>query len=438
MIGDLRRDRFGADVLVLWEGSRGSRKVGEWVELIELCEDHTVRIAVTTDERMYDPANARDRKTLLDNATDAEYESAKISARAKRAQAANAAAGRPNGQVPYGYRRRYDEVTRELVAQEPLEAEAAVVRELFERVAAGHSIRSITRDFEARGVRNRSGVPFKPVVLRNMAINEAYRGKRAHTPRSVKMSLQERRRLATVTDAIWPALVPERTWLAVRRILDDPERKAVRYARGQHAFTMIIRCDACSGPLAVTYRKTSKGHPLPAQYFCRDHGCVRIDKAPVDEIVEAAIIGYLSRPDHVDQLTAADGNDEALATVRLEVAELRAELDELADQLGRGKLSAMVVARAEPQILERLRTAERREKELATPSALRGLIEPGDDVAERWDAAPIPAKRRIARLLLTPDVLGELRIARSPTRGHKVPAIDRLVWNTNDDRLQPA
>ena len=433
LVEDLRRDRFGAGVLVLWEGSRGSRRVGEWVELIELCEDRSVRIAVTEDERIYDPANARDRKSLLENATDAEYESAKISARAKRAQAANAAQGRPNGQVPFGYRRRYDEVTRELVAQEPVEAEAKVVLELFDRVAAGHSFRSISKDFEARGIRSRSGMVFKPVVLRAMTRRDAYRGKRAHTPGSLMMGNVERRGKATVTDAIWPGIVPERTWLAVQRILEDPARQVTRPARARHLFSMIVRCDPCGGPLAVTYRKL-RGKVAPAQYFCRDKGCVRVDKAEVDEIAEAAILGYLSRPDNVAQLTADDGNDEALDAARLEVAQLRAELDDMADQLGRGKLSATVVARAEPQILERLRTAERHAQDLATPSALRGLIEPGDDVAQRWHAAPLPAKRRVARMLLAPDVVGELRITRTPTPGpHKAPAIDRIVWATTND-----
>src|SRR6266567_5443082 len=64
LLADLGRGRFGADVLVLWESPRGSRKVGEWVTLIELCE--TARIHVTTNGRTYDPANARDRRSMLE------------------------------------------------------------------------------------------------------------------------------------------------------------------------------------------------------------------------------------------------------------------------------------------------------------------------------------------------------------------------------------
>lgn len=105
LVSDLGRDRFDADVLVLWESSRGNRKVGEWVTLIELCEERSVRIHVTTHNRTYDPANARDHRSLLEDAVDSEYESAKISERARRAALADAADGKPHGPVPYGYRR---------------------------------------------------------------------------------------------------------------------------------------------------------------------------------------------------------------------------------------------------------------------------------------------------------------------------------------------
>jgi DNA invertase Pin-like site-specific DNA recombinase len=103
LIDDLKEGRFGAEELWLWESSRGSRKVGEWVELIELCELRAVKIYVTTHDRLYDPANPRDRRSLLEDAVDSEYESAKISLRARRAQAAAAAEGRPNGRrTPVG------------------------------------------------------------------------------------------------------------------------------------------------------------------------------------------------------------------------------------------------------------------------------------------------------------------------------------------------
>jgi site-specific DNA recombinase len=422
LIADLAADRFGANVLVLWESSRGSRKVGEWVELIDLAESKHVNIAVTTHARVYDPGNPRDRRSLLEDAVDSEYESAKISSRAKRATAANAAAGRPHGPVAYGYRRTYDPQTGRLATQEIEPAEAVIVRKLFDRVTKGHSLKAIARDFEARGVRSRSGKLFSAPTLRAMLERPLYVGLRAHAPGT--MSRQERRRTATLVDATWPAIVPRATWLAVQRILSDPGRKTSRPGRAKHLLSMIAVCDVCSGPLVVTYRR--RGH---GEYQCQRRSCVRIDKAELDALAETAIIGYLSRPDHVERLVQVD-DGEQLHQVRDEIAQIRAELDDLADRVGCGEVSATLAARAEPAILERLRAAEAREADLSTPSELRGLISPGKDVARRWEAAPMSTKRTVARMLLVPEVLGELRVNRSPTPGRRAPAEDRVRWRS--------
>ncbi|MGZ4603133.1 MAG: recombinase family protein, partial [Kineosporiaceae bacterium] len=121
LLADLGAGRFAADELWLWEPSRGSRKVSEWAALVELCEAAGVAVYVASHGRAYDPSNHRDRRALFEDAVDSEYESGKISHRVSRAMVANAAAGKPHGRTPFGYVRRYDPVTRRLVAQEPKE-----------------------------------------------------------------------------------------------------------------------------------------------------------------------------------------------------------------------------------------------------------------------------------------------------------------------------
>jgi site-specific DNA recombinase len=420
LVADLKADRFGADLLHMWESSRGSRRVGEWVTLIELCEERGVRIPVTTHARIYDPANPRDRRSLLEDAVDSEYESAKLSTRAKRATAANAADGKPHGRIPFGYRRRYDPATRRLVAQEPEPSEAPVVVELFERLAAGHSLRGIAADFEARGIRSRSGIVFSSQALRSLAIRPLYAGQRSHAPG--KMTQQERLRRSTLTDAQWPALVERSTFLAVQRRLSDPARKTTRGGGAKHLLSMIARCDVCGGPLAATYRRGTR------EYGCRDRGHVRIDADGLDAAAAEEIVRYLSRPDQVAELVADDGDDEALAAVRDQQAAIEAERDDLADQLGRGEISAQLAARAERTIMARLADVQRQADELATPSALRGLIDPAGDVRVEWQEAPIAAKREVVRLLAVPGKRGQLRVRPSPSPGHRVPVDERIVW----------
>jgi DNA invertase Pin-like site-specific DNA recombinase len=428
LLADLEKGRFGADELCLWESSRGSRKVGEWVTLIELCEQQKVYIHVTTHTRTYDPANGRDRRSLLEDALDSEFEASKISARAKRAAAANASAGRPHGRAPYGFRRRYDPVTRRLVAQEPDAVEAPVVRELFDRVKAGHSLRSIALDFERRGIRTRSGKVFSPQHLRVLATTAAYAGLRVHDSQGRGAgrghSPQPGTPGVSVVKGTWEPLVSEATYRAVQRLLNDPKRVTTRPGRAVHLLSGIAVCDKCGGPIFATFRYEV------ASYQCRK-GCIRIQKADIEELAEGVILRYLARPDVHDALRKAEADSDALQAVRDELAAARGRLAELADAAAGGTISVATVARAEPQILATIATLERREAELATPSALHGFITPGEDVARRWQAAPMSARREVARLLLTPEMIGELRVTPRPAGwpgGRHVPAYDRVVW----------
>jgi hypothetical protein len=56
---------------------------------------------------------------------------------------------------------------------------------------------------------------------------------------------------------------------------------------------------------------------------------------------------------------------------------------------------------------------------------------PGDDIAHRWAAAPISARREVARLVLSPELLGELRVTRSLSPGHRIDVADRVTWRTS-------
>jgi site-specific DNA recombinase len=121
-------------------------------------------------------------------------------------------------------------------------------------------------------------------------------------------------------------------------------------------------------------------------------------------------------------------DDGRLEAARTEHARVLAERDDLYDQLGRGGLSAEAGARAEPAILARLAAAAATLQTLETPPVLRGLLEPGADVAQRWDDSPVSTRREVLRALFVPDLMGEMRIVRSPVTGRAAPVGDRVEW----------
>lgn len=414
---DLRSGEVFArgDVLRLWESSRGSRKQAEWATFLDLCQERGVKIYVTSHERVYDLDNPRDRRTLDEDGTDAAYESAKNSLRILRDVASNAAKGNPHGAAQYGYRHVYSSDTGEFLRREVREDEAVNIRELFTRLAKRQSLRSIAKDWDARGIRTRSGIPFTPEHLRSLALTAAYVGLRVHNP-GVRNSKARLGGSGLVYQAAWPALVKADVFYTVLEFLTDPARTTgynSKPGRAVHFLTGIGHCDVCGGRLSVRKEKRN-GRGAPETYRCFEKGCIRVVKKTLDDYVEDLILTALESDEIYTALAPHDADTDAeLAKVRGELAELHTRHRELASAVATGKLSALLASHAEPEILEDIRKAQAREQELSTPRVLEGLITPGADVRVRWNDAQLSTKREVARLLLSPAVLGELRIVRA-------------------------
>lgn len=430
LLADLDADTFGAQILMLWESSRGSRKVSEWLSLIELCEDRGVQIHVTSDSKTYDPANPRDRRSLLEDAIDSEYESAKVSKRTKRNTASLAAEGRPHGKIPFGYQRVYSDKTGRLEQQIPNPEEAEIIRRLFDQLYKGVSLNAIERDFAARGFLRRQRhdkegkplprTPFSAEHLRDLALTRTYIGERVHDPKRRSGHLSP---AAKMSKGIWPALVSRKKFLAVERMLNAPERKTTRGGRAVHLLSLIAKCDVCEGWL------NTRSHPRKAGeqvYCCRDKGHVTVPYDDLNAVAEEQIIEYLTSADNLIKLTQTD--DDELEHARTMVAEIEGELRSLALRVGRGELSVDLATLAEPGIQTRLKEARSREARLSTPAELAGYLEPGEDVRMAWRRMPVAAKRVVARKLFSSKYLGELRVIRGPGRGVVVPVQSRVVW----------
>lgn len=430
LTADLAADRFGAQVLALWEVARGGRREGDWVGLVELCERRSVQIWISTHGRLYDPANPRDRRSLLEDAIDAAYESAKTSGRVRRAAAANAVQGKPHGRVNFGFRREYDPRTGRLLAQVPDETTAPLVREVFGRFLAGEPLRRIAMDFEARGIVNGRSKPHSQQALRNLLVTPAYAGLRAHNPgrQGVRGIVEGSTKLVA---AEWSGLVTPADFWQVQEILSDPARVTRRGGRAEYLLSGVVPCDSCGAAISVRHRR---GQTVRAEYRCGAHGCATIAMVDLDALVVDLVTEYLARDDVYEALAAAQGaQGEELSRVRDELATVRAEALALADSVGRGELSVSLAARAEPRLLSRVAELEQRERELVSPGRLAQLLPPGPDVRARWERLEIPARREVLRILLVPGLIGELRLIPNPAKNRKLPAHERVRIVTNTE-----
>lgn len=416
LVEDVERDRFGAQVLILWEGSRLSRQMIEWVPLMHACKRAGICIYITQEWKVYDPRNGADWKALMNLGTDAESESWKVSQRVNRDVRANAAAGRPHGPTPYGYRRTRDERTGKVRDQLPDDESARIVVEIFERIARGDALRAICADLNARHIPTQRASEWTPGTLRVIVKNHAYIGERTHVAglgKGDRQSALRRGLSAEYIPAVWDALVSRELFYAANAVLEG--RYGTHPGRGVHLLSGIAVCDVCETRLDVRARTQT--------YRCV-RGHVSVSKRDLDEVAEAAILDYLRDPEldaRMSEQNAEDVSDE-LASVRGRIGELRARMKELESST----LPVKLLEAQSAKTMSELADAEERERTLTAPPALSGLIKRGPSAPAQWQRANMRVKRQIARIVLAPGQLGQLRLTRSP--GGRVPAEDRIRW----------
>jgi DNA invertase Pin-like site-specific DNA recombinase len=441
LVTDLESEAFDAHVIMMWENSRGSRRESEWVRLIELAEARKVIFWVETLERTLDPRRPADRRDLVRAAADAAYESGLLSERSRRGIGDNAEEGLPHGRLTPGYRRIYDPKTRRPTGQEPDEGSElyGLVQEYFRRVHMGEAQRAITTDWKKRGIRNASGTPYSVAHLRDWLVNRAYIGVRVHDPerRGRKLSANAK----FYPDAWAPIIDPEVFW-DIQRLISRPERlKNTRPGGAVHLMTGYALCRECGSPItgAGSRQRESRGGAEPAalRMRCKVKGCVTAPEQELDALVRAVVVAYLSDRKQYSALARKD--HERASELRLaeaKLAEQRAVLNDYNAAADRGELSR-IEARAAAGVETRVNELASEVDRLSAPSVLApGPIQPGPDVAERWDAATVAARRQVLSALLRTEILGVPVVRRiGPGRRREpIPLRDRVEFVRYEQR----
>jgi site-specific DNA recombinase len=376
----------GVDVLVMWEQSRGQRDVEEWAGVRNLLRAHGT--LWNYSGRTIDLDNPGDAMASGIQAVVDEHEAEQLRKRVMRSQRAQAHAGRPHGRRPFGYRRVYDTNTAALVGQVPDEAEADIVREVFDRIVRHESARGIADDLAARGVPSSASgrQPWTAARVRDVVTNPTYAGQRVH--QGVVMG-----------DADWPALVSPEVYAAANAIYADPSRKRVKRGNVVHLLSGIPVCGKCGARMRAD---SVNGRTM---YVCKDgKGHLGRTAAMLDDYVEVAVVERLESM-KLTWVPEGAGNG---AAARAEVAALRAQRDALADQYMDGKLSAAMLGTLEARLLIKIAEAEERAHAAPTTSPLLAEVS-GPGAAERWDALDIGAKREVVRAVVDVTVLPDER-----------------------------
>lgn len=280
---------------------------------------------------------------------------ASIRVRTHSALELRALSGRPTGGKAYGFD----------AAGQPIEAEVAVVREVFDRYAAGDSLKAIASDLNHRGVpaagatwaraQRRTDGRWVISALHALLKNERYAGRVVwNRSQWVKDpdSGKRARRLRPKEDWIVaevPAIVDDTTWRRARA------RAAERGGCGpgpggqpKYLLSGLLVCDRCGGRMIVTGNKGSA-------YYCATHrqggpaACdmrVGVRRAVAEQVLLRPVVEDLLSPAAVAHATALirrwarQERAQEVGGQNAEAAEIETRIARLAAQVEAGVVDA--------------------------------------------------------------------------------------------------
>ena len=380
MIEDAKRGRF--DLIVTKEISRFARNTLDSLRYTRELLRCGVGVYFQSDNINTFDQDAELRLTIMSSI--AQDEVRKLSERTrfgfKRAQENSVLLGQNN---LFGY----NKVDGRLEIVEP---EAAVVREVFERYAAGDlGLRAIANDLDSRGVRGRQGKPLTYSTLYGMIRNPKYKGCYAgrryasrdyRDKRSYRLSADKW--LVHKDDRV-PAIVPEALWEQANRLLASRGKTMKAHAQAsqnRYAYSGKLIC-ARHGTTFHRHVYKSKSRGEAECWNCKLYrekgktgGCnsPTVYSHELDRILErvferitdersAAVQEYI---DNLRAFAAQQDNAPALAQVEQEIEAVTRRKDKLLDLALAGALSNDEFKQRNETCNEQLATLEQQRTEL--------------------------------------------------------------------------
>lgn len=367
------------DVVVLWETSRGDRKLTTWSGFLDSCKARGVLIHILDHGETYDVRKPRDWEILAEEGIRNARESHKISSRVRDTKAELRLAGRPEGAITYGLRSVYDQQTGILLGREIDPEPADEVRYLFARRVEGAG----TRELEAE-------------------MRERY-PHRSWTRSNIGRMLRNVRYVGLIRDgdelrkAQWPAIIdPEMFWEIQEQ--NDANRATGARPYGAVHLCSYIATGACQGKL--TWQQFKKAPARKPIYYCEKDKCVAVREDWLDEYIAAKVIAYWSRPGIRAALEKrAIESTEALAQLHSEREKLQARLAEIGRE---GATLPLVTVREMTRTVQQQLEQVQQRLESSMSVSARPLLE-GDTEAEveaAWHRLTVEGKIAAQRMII--------------------------------------
>ena len=235
------------DVIVVYKIDRLSRSLMDFSRLVEVLDRHNVTFVSVT--QAFNTTSSMGRLTLNVLLSFAQFEREVTGERIRDKIAASRAKGMwMGGFVPLGY----DAVNRKLVIND---AEAALVRHIFQRFVQLGSITALTRELVARRAKNKRGMPIDKGFLYKVLRNRVYIGEAVHKGTSYPGEHE--------------AIIDLELWNKAQAINKESPRKRANNTRAQTPFLLKGLVFNETG-VTMTPTHTRKGDKLYRYYVSMD------------------------------------------------------------------------------------------------------------------------------------------------------------------------
>lgn len=417
-----------ADILWLWELSRGTRDRLVWAHLVVACQEH--RMYIGLDEDLWDTTNPDHMRYLDGLMADSIHESGKNRKRVNRDASDLAEEGHPWGHAGYGFVREYDPNTGKLVRQVPEPGQKKVIEEIAKRLESGERPYSIAKDLNARKVPTPRGTVVGQERTRKDGTTYFAQGWTAQTiirqmSRPALMGKRIHHGSIKPTGGWAPALKEERWALLQSRVTPRPRARdgSVRYL-----LSGVALCDVCGGVIRVTKRARSGSwaYRCMGLYDGAPSGRGHVERlmSLLDRQVEGLLFERFSDPDVVDAFRESAGTAPGVEDARAQLLGLQREMEALYAEVESGQVSRRMAAADEARIKRAIKDVEPRTRSVAADPILEALVE--GDPSQVWGEWDLHQRREALRIAAE-----EIRVLKTTARGRRSPSTEesvRIVW----------